>query len=197
MQNSQPNQFALLLAYIKSSLEASPYGKSTGTLCPKDLRGISYLYPAELTLQETKGTILGEARIEIEKAIKLAIEDIKLQNDNKNKIYYQTVGLNVLKQPQPGDVVQIKMTGPGNKLRLGKVVSLNKSTLKIKTAKTETGGNKIQDYRAEDCILIQRPPRHQDFKNNDASLGFIIQTDSQYLMIAKQQDKQHQQTHNS
>ena len=132
----RPNQFSLLLAYIKSSLETSPYGKSTGTLCPKDLRGISYLYPIELTLQETKGTVLGEARTAIEKAMKLAIGDMKLQNDNQNKIYYQTVGLDVLKQLQPGDVVQIKITGPGNKLRLGKVISLNKSTLKIKTAKT-------------------------------------------------------------
>merc|ERR1711954_359445 len=187
----KPNHFVLLLAYIKSSLEASPYGKSTGTLCPKDLRGISYLYPAELTLQETKGTILGEARTEIEKAMKLAIEDMKLQNDNKNKIYYQTVGLDVLKQPEPGDVVQIKLTGPGNKLQLGKVVSLNKSTLKIKTAKTETGGNKIQDYRAEDCILIHRPPRDKNFKNKGGSLGFIVLTDSQDLIISRQQD-QHQ-----
>ena len=150
-----------------------------------------------MTLQETKGTVLGEARTAIEKAMKLAIGDMKLQNDNKNKIFYQTVGLDVLKQTQRGDVVQIKITGPGNKLKLGKVISLNKSTLKIKTAKTKTGGDKIQDYRAEDCILIHRPPRDQDFKNNDASLGFIIQTDSQYLMISKQQDKQHQPTHNS
>lgn len=93
---------------------------------------MSYLYPIKLTLQESKGPILGEARITIAKALKAALQDVKLQNDNQNSLYYQTVGLNVLKQPQPGDVVQIKMDGPGNKLRLGKVISLNKLTLKTK-----------------------------------------------------------------
>ena len=75
------------------------------------------------------------------------------------------------------------------------MISPNKSTLKIKTAKSKAGGDKIQDYRAEDCILIHRPPRDQNFKNNGASLGFIVQTDSQYLIISRQQD--HHQTHNS
>ena len=79
------------------------------------------------------------------KAMKITLGDMKLQNDNRNSLYYQTVGLDVLKQLQPGDVVQIKIYRPGNTLRLGKVISLNKSTLKVKTVKTQRGGNRIQD----------------------------------------------------
>ena len=91
--------------------------------------------------------------------------------------------------------MQIKITRPKNKLRLGKVISLNKSTLKIKTAKTLKGGNKIQDYRAEDCVLIHRPPLEQKFTENKSTLGFLIQTDSQYLVIPpKQHCNQHHQT---
>jgi len=154
IQNFKTDQFELLMAYVKSSIESCPYGQATGTLCPKDIRGTGILAPLELLITPEKEVFLDANRQNMAKALNLAVKDIRTGQEAKNNIFYNYVGVNSINQPKINDLVLVRIQKDIGKVnKLGRVTKIGKSTLKV----TFPNGHENK-YDADRVVFVFRPP---------------------------------------
>ena len=142
------------MAYIKTSVESCPYSQTTGTLCPRDIRGAGILAPLELLIAPDKEIFLETNRLKMTKALNLAVKDIRTGQEAKNKIFYNYVGVNSIKQPKINDLVLVRTQKDIGKVnKLGRVTNVGKSTLRI----IFPNGHENK-YDADRVVFVFRPP---------------------------------------
>ena len=152
----RPQCFELLLEHIKGAIESTPYSPSTGTLCPRDMRGSSIVAPIEMLVDPTKAVFLAETRNNMRKAYNAAILDIKKAHQIKNTMYYEPKGsMNLMMSPQKGDIVLVlKPTNLGNPTKMGRVTSVGKTTVGVKFA-----NQRSNTYAMDTVVFMYRAPK--------------------------------------
>ena len=154
MENFKADQFELLLEYVKTWIESCPYSHSTGTLCPRDIRGAGIMAPLELLIEPEKEIFLESTRLKMVKALNLALRDVRTAQEAKNSIFYNPVGLNLFKQPKVNDLVLVQVQKDISEItKFGHVTAVGKSTLTI----LFPNGHENK-YSADRAVFVFCPP---------------------------------------
>ena len=152
--NLKPQNFELLLEYIKASIESVPYDPNCGTLSPRDIRGFSITAPMELALNMDKSKLFQGARKIMSKALRVAFKAIKDSSFASNNMFYHPKTTGLVLSPREGDICLVSNPGElGKKVRQGVIVSLGKTTIKVRFP-----NGHVNDFNGSQEIFISRPP---------------------------------------
>ena len=108
-----------------------------------------------MLVEPTKAVFLAETRTNMKKAYDAAIHDIKRAHQNKNNMYYEPHGMNIMQRPQKGDIVLVlKPTNLGNPTKLGRVTHVGKTTVGVRFANKHNN-----TFSMDTVVFMYRGPK--------------------------------------
>ena len=150
----RPDEFELVLEYVKASIELTPFDKTKGTLCARDFRGASLVAPIELVNDPDKSKLFRTCMVPMVNAVKEAIKTIQQSPFHTNSFYYNVLKKDSRSDPRVRDVCLVLDKSLGDNTRFGIIVKVNRTSVTVRFP----DGHQ-QDYSNESVVLLVRPPK--------------------------------------